>query len=328
MKISVAFIVYNGARYISTQLDSILAQTHKVDEIIVCDDASSDNTKEILEVYKNKNPDLFLIHYNTQNIGPTKNIENAIQACTGELILFADQDDYWEAHKVENIVKWFKENPTMNGLFTNGSLMNSKDELDNKYALWDIMSFPYKTVKSKTEINNNLKLYINTVENAVTGATLAIRNNLPFLKQPFPTIKHLVHDRWLAINLAETNSLGILEDKLIRYRIHSAQAIGGMTENIEKYIELNANLLEGTTNTNNSIVSFKDLSYILNKIETNLEIQNEISKIENKSFDNTNYIAILKNKHKIYLEYGFVKWPILSGLRKFKKLFIDWQLQD
>jgi glycosyltransferase involved in cell wall biosynthesis len=218
MKISVALIVYNGAQYMRTQLDSILAQTHKVDEIIVCDDASSDDTKEILEEYKNKHPNLFFIHYYNQNIGPTKNIEKAIQACTGELILLADQDDYWEEHKVETIIKWFEENPTMNGVFTNGSLMNSKGELDNKYALWDAMSFPYKTIKSKTELNSNLKLYINTVENAVTGATLAIRNNLPFLKQPFPIIKNLVHDRWLAINLAEYNSLGILDEKLIRYR--------------------------------------------------------------------------------------------------------------
>jgi len=322
MKISVAIIVCNGAQYLRTQLDSILDQTHKVDEIVVCDDTSSDNTKEILEEYKNKHPNLFFIHYNKQNIGPTKNIEKAIQACTGELILLADQDDYWVANKVATIVKWFEQNPTMNGVFTNGALMNSKEELDNKYSLWDAMSFPYKTIESKTELNNSLKFYINTVENAVTGAALAIRNNLPFLKQPFPIIKNLVHDRWLAINLAENNSLGILEDKLIRYRIHSAQAIGGMSENIEKYIELNANLLEGTPNINNSIVSFKDLSYILNKIETNLQIQNEIIKIETKSFDNTNYIAILKNKHKIYLEYGFTKWPLLSYLRKFKKLFI------
>ena len=317
MKISVAFIVYNGAQYMRTQLDSILAQTHKVDELIICDDASSDNTKEILKEYEKNNPDLFFVHYNKQNLGPTKNIEKAIQACTGELILLADQDDYWEANKVETIFKWFEQNPTMNGVFTNGSLMNSNEKLDNKYGLWDVMSFPYKAIKN----GEDLKLYINTVENSVTGATLAIRNNLAFLKKPFPLIKHLVHDRWLAINLAETNSLGILDEKLIRYRIHSEQTIGGMTENIEKYIELNANLLEGAPNINNSIASFKDLRYILNKIEINLEIQNEISKIENKEFDNVNYIAILKNKQKIYLEYGFTKWPILTGLRKFKKLF-------
>ena len=317
MKISVAFIVYNGARYMRKQLDSILAQTHGVDEIIVCDDASSDTTKEILEEYKNKYLNLFLLHYNNKNLGPTKNIEKAIQACTGELILLADQDDYWETNKVETIVKWFEANPTMNGVFTNGSLMNSNEKLDNKYGLWEVMSFPYKAIKN----GEDLKLYINTVENSVTGATLAIRNDLAFLKQPFPLIKHLVHDRWLAINLAENNSLGILNEKLIHYRIHSEQAIGGKTKNIEKYIELNANLLEDKPNLNKSINSFKDLRYILNKIEINLEIQNDISKLENKEFDNANYIANLKNKHKIYLEYGFTKWPILTGLRKFKKLF-------
>ena len=313
MKISVAFIVYNGARYIRTQLDSIIAQTLKVDEIIVCDDASSDNTKEILEEYKNKHPNLFFNYYNKVNIGPTKNIEKAIQACTGDIIFLADQDDYWETNKVEAIVKWFVANPAMNGLLTNGSLMDSNGGIDNKYGLWDIMSFPYKAVKS----DEDLKLYINTVENCVTGATLAIRNNLPFLHKPFPTIKNLVHDRWLAMNLAENNSLGILEEKLIRYRIHSAQAIGGKSENIENFIGLNANLFLEELN----IESFKDLRYILNKIETNLQLQNEISKIETKSFHNTNYIAILKNKHKIYLEFGFTKWPILSSLRKFKKLF-------
>ena len=317
MKISVAFIVYNGARYMRTQLDSILAQSHKVDEIIVCDDASSDNTKEILEEYKNKYPDLLFIYYNNKNLGPTKNIEKAIEACTGDIILLTDQDDYWETNKVETIFKWFVANPTMNGVFTSGSSMNSNGEIDNKYGLWDVMSFPYNKVNN----SQDLKLYINTVENSVTGATLAIKNNLPFLKQPFPVIKHLVHDRWVAINLAENNSLGILEEKLIHYRIHSEQAIGGMTENVEKYIELNANLLEGKPNINNNIASFKDLRYILNKIEINLEIQNEILKIESKSFNNTKYINTLKNKHKVYLEYGFVKWPILSGLRKFKKLF-------
>ena len=313
MKISVAFIVYNCARYMRTQLDSILAQTHKVNEIIVCDDASSDNTKEILEEYKNKHPNLFFLHYNNKNLGPTKNIEKAIQACTGDIILLADQDDYWETNKVEAIVKWFEANPTMNGVFTNGSLMNSKGELDSKYGLWDVMSFPHKAIKN----DEDLKLYINTVENSVTGATLAIKNNLAFLDQPFPLIKNLVHDRWLAMNLAETNSLVILNEKLIRYRIHSAQAIGGITKNIEKYINLNTNLFLEEFNIN----SFKDLTYILNKIEINLEIQNEISKIETKSFDNANYLAILKNKQKIYLEYGFKKWPIFSGLRKFKKLF-------
>ena len=67
-------------------------------------------------------------------------------------------------------------------------------------------------------------------------------------------------------------------------------------------------------------MSFKDLRYILNKIEINLYIQNEINKISNKDFDNSIYIKTLKNKHKIYLQFGFRKWPILSFFRKLKKL--------
>ena len=107
MKISVAFIVYNGANYMRTQLDSILAQTHKVDEIIVVEDASLDNTKEILAEYVYKYPSLFSIYYNTENYGSYRSIDKAIKASTGDLILLADHDDFWESNKVESILKYF-----------------------------------------------------------------------------------------------------------------------------------------------------------------------------------------------------------------------------
>ena len=105
MKISVAFIVYNGANYMRTQLDSIVAQTSKVDEIIVVEDASTDNTKEILKSYTIEFPSLFYIKYNNENLGSYKSIEKAIRACTGDIIILADHDDYWETHKVASIIK-------------------------------------------------------------------------------------------------------------------------------------------------------------------------------------------------------------------------------
>jgi glycosyltransferase involved in cell wall biosynthesis len=311
MKVSVALIVYNGANYMQTQLNSILSQSHKVDEIIVVEDASTDNTKEILSSYANQNPALFSISYNSENMGSYKSIEKAIKLCTGDIILLADQDDYWELNKVATIIKWFQTNPTMNGVFTNGYLMDAQDEINTKYTLWDSMSFPHTIVNT----TNNLKLYINTVENAVTGAAMAFRNNLPFLKTLFPKIKYLIHDRWLAINLAENNALGILDEKLIRYRIHSGQAIGGKTENVWKYINRNKQLF----NDDMEVKTFEDLKFILNKIEINLFIQKEIRKVDYKGFDNDIYISVLENKHSNFINIGFKKWPLLSILRKIKK---------
>ena len=314
MKISVAFIVYNGANYMRNQLDSILAQTYKVDEIIVVEDASIDNTKEILVEFINKHPSLFSIYYNSVNYGSYRSIDKALKACTGDIIILSDHDDFWESNKVESILKYFKENPNMEGLMTNGFLIDTEGEVDKKYFLWDSMSFPFKNVTN----NDELKKYINTVENCATGATMAIKNHLPILKKDFPLIKNMVHDRWLAINLAEKNTLGIIDEKLIRYRLHPSQETGGRKKEIDEYIKINNDIfLE-----NEDVESFKVLRYILNKIEWNLYIQNEIKKISNLSFDNSIYLEILKKKHVKFIKYGLKKYPFLSILRLIKKLFL------
>ena len=104
-------------------------------QIIVYNDASSDNSLNILENYKNNYPNLFFIYNNTQNIGPTKNIEKAIKACSGDIIILADQDDYWQNNKVNKMVKFFDQNPKINGIFTNGFIMNSLEKIDKKYLI-------------------------------------------------------------------------------------------------------------------------------------------------------------------------------------------------
>ena len=102
------------------QLDSILNQTVKVDEIVVCEDNSTDNTREILEKYNKSNPGLFKILHNTQNLGSNKNAEKAIQHCTGDIVFLSDHDDEWLLNKVERTLEYFEQNPQMNGVFSNG----------------------------------------------------------------------------------------------------------------------------------------------------------------------------------------------------------------
>ena len=75
IKNSVALCTYNGEKYLRDQIDSILDQSLKVDEIVVCDDGSTDKTLSILAEYENKFPEIFKIHINEKNLRSVKNFE-------------------------------------------------------------------------------------------------------------------------------------------------------------------------------------------------------------------------------------------------------------
>jgi len=314
MKISVAFIVYNGSNYMQQQLDSILNQTLKVDEIIVCEDNSTDNTKEILESYSQANPGLFTILHNEQNLGSNKNAEKAIQHCTGDIVFLSDHDDEWLPNKVERTMAYFTENPHIKGVFSNGFLMNENSMIDAQNALWDSMSFPFDKLKNNQAL---LREYIHTNENCATGAAMAFRRNLPFLSKPFPSIKFLIHDRWIAFNLSNDNSLGFIEDKLIKYRLHPKQETGGKKAEMQKYLQMNWDLL----NNNIRIDNFTDMKYILNRIEINMHVQYQLTKFAQKLYDNTDWIKLLEEKHKLYINYAYKHFPLLTFLRSIKKIF-------
>ena len=314
MKLSVAFIVYNGSNYMEQQLDSILNQTVKVDEIVVCEDNSTDNTREILEKYNKANPGLFKILHNTQNLGSNKNAEKAIQHCTGDIVFLSDHDDEWLPNKVERTLQYFEQNPKMNGVFSNGYLMNANSEVDTQNALWDSMSFPFEQLKNNSAL---LREYIHTNENCATGAAMAFRRKLSFLDQPFPSIKFLIHDRWISMNLTNDNSLGFVEDKLIKYRLHPKQETGGKKAEMQKYIQMNWDLL----NNQIQIDNFQDMKYILNRIEINMHVQYQIKKYTQKLYDNTDWIKLLEEKHKLYINYAYKHFPLLTFLRSIKKIF-------
>ncbi len=314
MKLSVAFIVFNGSNYMEQQLDSILNQTVKVDEIVVCEDNSTDNTREILEKYNIANPGLFKILHNNKNLGSNKNAEKAIQHCTGDIVFLSDHDDEWLPNKVERTLEYFERNPQMNGVFSNGYLMNAHSEVDPQNALWDSMSFPFEHLKNNPAL---LKEYINTNENCATGAAMAFRRNLAFLDQPFPSIKFLIHDRWISMNLSNDNSLGFIEDKLIKYRLHPKQETGGKKAEMQKYIQMNWNLLNNQIHIDN----FQDMKYILNRIEINMHVQYQIKKYAQKLYDNADWIKLLEEKHKLYINYAYKHFPLLTFLRSIKKIF-------
>lgn len=112
MKTSVVLSAYNGEKFILEQLESIRLQTVSVDEVIILDDCSTDNTAKICQSFIDKH-NLFHWHFevNAQNKGFVQNFYDGFKKATGEIIFICDQDDIWQPNKVERMKYFFNNYP-------------------------------------------------------------------------------------------------------------------------------------------------------------------------------------------------------------------------
>ena len=108
--ISVAICTYNGEQFIESQLESICSQNYPVDEIVICDDGSTDKTVQKANDFLKEHFQEYRIIENQQNLGFRKNFEKAIGITQGEIIFLCDQDDVWKKDKVEKMVEAFQVN--------------------------------------------------------------------------------------------------------------------------------------------------------------------------------------------------------------------------
>jgi len=104
--VSVIIPTFNRRDYITIALDSVLAQTYKDYEIIIIDDGSSDDTREILKPYRDN---LRYFYQENRGIAPSRN--RGIEEARGDYIALLDSDDYWLPEKLEHQVNGFRENP-------------------------------------------------------------------------------------------------------------------------------------------------------------------------------------------------------------------------
>lgn len=111
--VSVIIPNYNHAPYLKKRIDSVLNQTYQNFEVIILDDVSKDNSKEIIEEYKN-HPKISHIVYNDVNSGSTfKQWEKGINLAKGEWIWIAESDDFCEDNLLETLVEQIKTHPSI-----------------------------------------------------------------------------------------------------------------------------------------------------------------------------------------------------------------------
>jgi glycosyltransferase involved in cell wall biosynthesis len=218
-KISVALCTYNGERFLSRQLISMQQQTRSPDELVCCDDCSTDSTIEILRDFAASAGFPVRIIQNEHNLGFVANFERAIQLCQGDLIALSDQDDIWDPMRLERSQQEFIVHPEVGLAFSDADIIDDQDQFTGM-CLWRNFGFEGER-KQRLLAGDYTVLAKNRF---VTGATVMFRSRLR--ENCLPIGSGWLHDEWIAATAAAVADLMPIDSPLIRYRRHTLQQVG------------------------------------------------------------------------------------------------------
>lgn len=162
--ISVIIPSYNRADTVGETIESIVAQNVDADiEIVIGDDCSTDNAREVLEQYRQKYPDIIRLFLREQNMGLGANWAQCVKDCRGEFICNCDNDDYWHnPNKLQLQLDYMRAHPECNILITNhrthnrstGEIRECKADIDHsdiQQSMWGGCHFCNATIMYRAD---------------------------------------------------------------------------------------------------------------------------------------------------------------------------------
>lgn len=203
VKISVCMAVHNGAAYLQPQMLSILMQLRATDEVVVVDDASQDNSVELL---RNLSDARVRVCRNERNLGVLASFEKAMRLAQGDILFLSDQDDLWLPGKVERIIEVFSLNPEV-------TLVASDAQVIDASGCVVADSFFVQRGHFAAGVLHNL------LKNKYLGCTLAFRKSM--LEHFLPIPKDVpMHDMWFGLINDIYGKTHFIDQPLIAYRRH------------------------------------------------------------------------------------------------------------
>jgi len=227
VSISVALCTHNGGRFVEQQVASILDQNPAPFELVVGDDASTDDTIAIIERLvagkqrddPDRAPRLTVLRHDPA-LGVVENFAATIAACAGDLIALSDQDDVWRAGKLAALAGAFGDDPALLLAHTDARLVDGEGR-SLGLTLLDALEV---TPAERQGLEAGEALAVLLRRNLVTGATVMLRRDVRDAALPFP--HDWLHDEWLAVIAASVGRLRLLPEPLIDYRQHGGNQIG------------------------------------------------------------------------------------------------------
>jgi hypothetical protein len=225
VRLSVALATHDGRRWLPELLDSLATQTRLPDELVVCDDASTDGTPAVLDDFAATAP--FTVRRVDHDVrrGPVRAFETALGAVDGELIALCDQDDRWDREKLA-VLEALVATPGTTLGFTDARMVDEGGAADG-HRLWGELGFGRRQRDSLVSGPPGPML-----RHAVaSGCTMLVRRSVLDLALPFPAALDLVagpmlHDRWLSLLAACSGKVAVVPATLVDYRVHDGQATG------------------------------------------------------------------------------------------------------
>ncbi|MFL6721074.1 MAG: glycosyltransferase [Sphingomonas sp.] len=202
-RVSIAMATYNGGPYIAEQLASFVAQHRQPDELVVCDDGSSDDTVEQIERFAQTAPFAVRIARNAERLGYSDNFAKAISLCSGDIIFISDQDDRWFATKIATVERKLQERPDLL------MVVNDQEIVENGEAL------------GTTIFRNNRRMGVAESEFSA-GSCTALRQEFREIVLPIP--KGVAYDAWIGLLGHYLGVKGLIDESLQIYRRHGGNA--------------------------------------------------------------------------------------------------------
>lgn len=205
-KITVCLATYNGAKFIRYQIDSIISQLRECDEVIVVDDASTDETIDLIKEFCDNR---IKIYRNSRNIGPALSFSRALSCASGDLIFLSDQDDRWHDGKVACLVSLLNTQGV--DLVVHDAVVKRNGEV--------ICESLFHMNKSSAGILKNV------FRNTYTGCCMAFKRAVLLKVIPISPNIGLFHDAWIGV-LSEYYGFQVmfLNRSLIDFVRHDANA--------------------------------------------------------------------------------------------------------
>lgn len=233
---------YNGEKYIEEQLNSLLHQKRRIDEVIICDDGSTDCTANLVTAFIEKHR---LEHWsfilNKENKGFIGNFFHAIKETSGDLIFTCDQDDIWQEDKLLEMEKKMKDNPEIQALNTAVKLVDAQGKALRVKAR---RGYCNENILHKIVEEGKLEQFsfdFLVKSNISPGCTMCFTKKLKekFLAYESQCIQaNFPHDWFLNVLASLEEGCFFWNRVFTKYRLHEDNTIGVETEAIESMTQV------------------------------------------------------------------------------------------